>query len=924
MPLATRELELIIIARDHTSAALARIGGAMTILGGAIARVGAAGVSELAKMTQESIEFRRQIALAFTQAEIEGLQFNDVLNMVRDSARRTAVPIEELTGATFDIFSTIDLDSVDQAQGLLDAFARSAVAGQAPVENIGRATLAWLNALDLAPTVENANRILDTQFELVRKGAGTYEEFAGEIGKAIPAFVAANQEVEEFSGTLAFLTREGLNPAMAATSAARAIELLYSPKAIAGLEKLGITTIGATGEFRKMDDLLADVVKQFEGLDSAERKIAFKEIFGQGRIQARRFFDLILNEGGFEGFLTLLEDVRQSAGGVNEAFDIMTQEPAVQLEFLRNQFMILRQEIGDQFIPLLTERLIPAMSILLDWWFELDDLQKQNVAQWAGIAAVGVTVAGALAAVVGALTLLFGLFKALGTSAFLSILLTAGLPAILLAIGAAVGLAVVDFEKFKEVTNWDETIVPQFERARDFLRDKFPQAIEAVEDGFKNLRGWFDTEWPLIWAKVQETASNAIVKVKDFLGDVFGGGTTQFLQGIPQQLEDFAVITGRIVNTIRDHWDQFVEYFWTVWESLSPVFETLKSGFTNLWDTITAIGSQAIEVVIAAYNRLETVITWFVENVLPRAQDFWERHGETIMTVLSAVVAFVISIFEWIGNIILGFLQMAEGLLNGDWEQIWEGFTTILNAHWEMLKSIFTTITTWVTGVWTVFTDMLYDLFWGAVDKIMGVVTPWVVDIQAAFSTIGEAWSTLVDTVMGWLENLKTNSARVIDDIVEGFKRLLPWTRSSPSLIEQADTSYAILNSTIGEKLQELLGITSGASNDVRNSLNNLVPDSSDQLRKLASMRDGFMSILRDLQIGGLDNPLSNFGFGSNTSVNEILQAKALQEARAGAGSQTLPVREGPLVNIGTLQSNADPTEIAKEIAWRVVTGGGQ
>lgn len=925
MPLATRELELVIIARDHTSAALARIGGAMTILGGALARVGAGAVGELAQMTQESIEFRRQIALAFTQAEIEGIKFNDVLNLVRDSARKTSVPIEELTSATFDIFSTIDLDSIDQAQGLLDAFARSAVAGQAPVENIGRATLAWLNALDLAPTVENANRILDTQFELVRKGAGTYEEFAGEIGKAIPAFVAANQEVEEFSGTLAFLTREGLNPAMAATSAARAIELLYSPKAIAGLEKLGISTVDATGEFRKMDDLLADVVKEFDGLDSAQRKITFKEIFGQGRIQARRFFDLILNEGGFGGFLELLEVVRNSAGGVNEAFDIMTQEPAVQLEFLRNQFMILRQEIGDTFIPLLTSRLIPLMSTLLDWWFDLDDIQKQNIAQWAGIASIAVTVAGALTAVLGVAVLLVGIFKALGASAFLSILLTGGLPALVLAIGAAVGFAIVDFEKFKEVTNWDETVVPQFERARDFLRDKFPQAIQAVEDQFKHLRGWFDSEWPLIWANVQETAGNAIEKVKDFIGDVFGAGTNEFLQGIPQQMEDFGVITGRIVDTITDHWDEFVDYFRTVWDSLSPFFDTLKSGFTDLWGTITAIGSQAIEVIIAGYNRLETVITWFVENVLPAAQAFWERHGDTIVTVLSAVASFVFSIFQWIGNIILGFLQMAEGLLNGDWQQVWEGFTHILSAHWEMIRSIFEVLIAWVTGAWTIFTDMLYDLFWGAIDKIMQVVTPWVTDVQAAFSIMGEAWSELVDTIIGWLENLKTNSAALIEDIIEGFKRLLPWTRHSPSLIEEADASFGLLNETIGNKLWDLNDLIEGSTAGIAYKLQNIVPnDWSAQTARLEQMRNDFMSTLQGIQFGGLDNPLANFGFSAGTNVNQILQAKALQEAQARSAGFREPTSSGTTVNIDTLNSNADPSDIAKEIAWRVVTGGAQ
>ncbi len=356
MALGTRELELVIIARDHASAVLARVGGAIALLGAAAVRVGVKGIGAFAEMTNESIEFRRQIALAFTQAEIAGLKFDDVLHLVRDTARTTAVPIDDLAESTFDIFSTLTLDNVGQAADLLDVFAESAVAGQAPIRDIGRAAIAWLNALNMAPTIENTTMILDRQFELVRKGAGTYTEFANVIGKAIPPFVAANQSVDELAGTIAFLTRNGLSAAEAATSASRDIELLFGPKAIKGLAEIGIKTTDADGKFRVLDDLLGDVTKHFADLDDAQRKLEFKEVFGQGRIQARRFFDLILREGNFEEFLFLLEAVRTSSGSVKEALDIMMLEPAVQLDVLRNRFAVLRMEIGDVFIPFLVTK----------------------------------------------------------------------------------------------------------------------------------------------------------------------------------------------------------------------------------------------------------------------------------------------------------------------------------------------------------------------------------------------------------------------------------------------------------------------------------------------------------------------------------------------------------------------------------------
>ena len=79
---------------------------------------------------------------------------------------------------------------------------------------------------------------------------------------------------------------------MAATSAARAVELMFSPKAIKGLTGVGVEVENSAGEFRQMQEIIRDLVPVFEGLTDAQRKIKFKEIFGTGRIQARRFFDL--------------------------------------------------------------------------------------------------------------------------------------------------------------------------------------------------------------------------------------------------------------------------------------------------------------------------------------------------------------------------------------------------------------------------------------------------------------------------------------------------------------------------------------------------------------------------------------------------------------------------------------------------------
>src|SRR5690606_32665351 len=135
--------------------------------------------------------------------------------------------------------------TVSGAEMILRGFSRGAVAGQVELTDAGRATIAILNAWGLE--AEEINRVMDVQFQLVRKGVGDYSEFATTIGNSIPAAVAAGQSVESLSGMLAFMTRQGLSAARASTSAARALELVARPNVQKNLEDYGVTVKDANG-----------------------------------------------------------------------------------------------------------------------------------------------------------------------------------------------------------------------------------------------------------------------------------------------------------------------------------------------------------------------------------------------------------------------------------------------------------------------------------------------------------------------------------------------------------------------------------------------------------------------------------------------------------------------------------------------------
>jgi TP901 family phage tail tape measure protein len=752
-------------------------------------------------MTNESIEFRRQIALAFTQAEIAGIEFNDVLDLVRNTAKNTAVPIDELAESTFDIFSTLTLDNIDQARGLLETFAESAVAGQAPIRDIGRAAIAWLNALDMAPTVENVSMILDRQFELVRKGAGTYTEFANVIGKAIPPFVAANQSVDELAGTIAFLTRNGLSAAEAATSASRAIELLFGPKAIVGLRKIGIATTDDTGRFRVLDEILADVVDHFSELDDAEKKLAFKEIFGQGRIQARRFFDLILREGNFEEFLFLLDAVRTSSGAVGEAFDIMTAEPAVQLDILRNRFKVLRMEIGDEFIPFLVGKLFPVINQLLTWWEELDDVQRENLVKWAAFATVFITVGGVLAAIIGGFILIVGLLSAFTGSLPLAITLAGGVAGVITAIAGAIALAIVDWEKFTELFGpWWTRILDKMDPVLDWIKNKWPDAWAEAELAYKEVVRFFEEDWPGIWTDVQSEVEGFISYFKDVWD-----------------------------SEVRPPWENFVSFIEEKTTSISESIDRLLGSFTNMGETGERVWEELKDALGPTSETIATALETILEVSDQIASDFAdiaEVWGPPVIAILGDIATAFINVWSGAMTLLNGLLLFIQFIFNPSWELLWTAIGKILVGALEII--------------------------WAPLGLLKDILVSFTDEVVPGFR---DEWNQF------WETDFPNAINSGVDAAIEAIGRLLDW--------------LPFINLDFGPD-PSMFGLPSREETEGPGLLGNI-----------------FNSLLRGV--------FPALGLGRDTSSSN-------------EQPPTLFVQ-------GDFVSNADPLDIAEELAWRLTVG---
>lgn len=243
--------------------------------------------------------------LNVSRKELDGYS-NEVVrvsNNVGESAK-------SLSGALYDIISAGVAN--DKSIAVLEKSAKAAKAGMTDTKTAANAGLAAINAYGLE--IKNLGQVYDLQFSTVKKGVITFAQLASAQGQLLPSSRKLNVNLKEMYGSLAFLTKVGLNAEEASTALARAFDALSQEKD--KFKALGVSVFDASGEFRGMVEVVADLSSALEGL-SSEEQVERLESLGMDIRAARAIVPMIKN---LEDYKTVIGDVSDSAGSMNEAY----------------------------------------------------------------------------------------------------------------------------------------------------------------------------------------------------------------------------------------------------------------------------------------------------------------------------------------------------------------------------------------------------------------------------------------------------------------------------------------------------------------------------------------------------------------------------------------------------------------------------
>lgn len=197
---------------------------------------------------------------------------------------------------------------------------------------------------DTAQLTKNFTRINDVMATTMTSANTNMEDLFESIKKGAPAFTAAGQNVETFNALAGIMANSGVKGAESGTQLRNVMLRLASPTAEASkfLDKLGVKTQDADGNFRDVVDILADFEKGLQGMGTAQRSAALATVFGARSVTG---INILLQEGT-ENIRKFREELYGASGASERMAKVMRQSLLNRLKIL----LATTIELGFKFI----------------------------------------------------------------------------------------------------------------------------------------------------------------------------------------------------------------------------------------------------------------------------------------------------------------------------------------------------------------------------------------------------------------------------------------------------------------------------------------------------------------------------------------------------------------------------------------------
>ncbi|EDT74752.1 phage tail tape measure protein [Clostridium butyricum] len=593
----------------------------------------------------------------------------------------------------------------------------------------------------LAKTASSANTTVDLMGESFKYCAST----AGALGYS----------VQDTAVVLGMMGNEFTKGGSAGNALKNALVNLAKPtdqmKEVMDEYKLSLTN--TDGSMKSLADVVKMLRSKFGGLDNDIQAAKVAALFGK---EAMAPWLTVINTAE-DSFTGLTEAIYESKDAAKQMAAIKLDTITGQFELLKSAISAMQIDIGEKLapytrdfvvwitekIPKISDKLVNLASIFTSNLPQIISLVKKLAIVWLTFKGISLSmkIGSVFASIITIGGKTFGIVKSIATGA-------KGIGTVFGLITNPIGMALSAIV----LLAGGITLLYAKEGRLDELKDKFENIGKTIKDLVKN-------NMPLI-ATVAGALSGllAFKMLKPFSAgiNVFGGtlgksiikilsfkNILSSIKGIPGTLlAPFNALKNGIVGLQRT----FVlakaflpnilsfNKIGTVFKALLNPIGLLKNGFMLIKTAVLAVvspfgiviaiiaalaagfiycwntNSQFKEKMISAWNTIapaigsivNIVIGW-ISGLVSFLTSFYEGHKSQISTFMSAVfntigvvIEMIVSTIQGIVGVISGVFDVIDGLIHGNWSQMWEGCKTIFKSSidtiiewWNGLKEIF-------------------------------------------------------------------------------------------------------------------------------------------------------------------------------------------------------------------------------------------
>lgn len=541
--------------------------------------------------------------------------------------------IDELTEAAFYAVSA----GIKGAEGLnyVTESAKLATAGATDVATSIKAVTAMTRGYGDASV--SAGKAAEYLFAVNEKGVTTFEEVANSIGKPVASANLLGVSQKELSAAFTTLVGTTGNADEVATQLQATFVGLLKPSTEMA------TAISALGydsaEAMIQQNGLNKTLQMLKG-EAEKSGAGVKSLFMN--IRAMNGALPLMNQLNGE-FVANLDNMENSAGNVQVAFEKQQAVFANMWQTMKNKFNVVLIRLGEIILPRLIEMmdwLGVKLQALSDWLANLDPKWADLIVK-VGLVLVAlgpvIFIIGTVVSTIGTLITVVG---ALGQA--LVFLAANPIGLIITAIAAIVVAGIMLYKHWDEVKAF---AIEVWQAIAGWIGEK----MAVISNTIDSITSWISEKWQAVWGGISAFFSatwDIISRVAEVAFAVLIGIIVTFLDWLwPNWLETMT----KVYNWFADTWDKAKDKFtqFTTWfaEWYGKKMDAFKKYWEQIWGAVSAFFGFIWDSIATAFSEKWTKFTGLIESGIAYLQEGFAKFGAGVANLFSGIWDGIKSVF---------------------------------------------------------------------------------------------------------------------------------------------------------------------------------------------------------------------------------------------------------------------------------------